>query len=256
MRSKIQTAIWFAQRPAFWRHAGSLVARKFSPDLDSPRLRQQATAWARERAVQISVALNQTGLLQPGEDLPVLPRTVVQGAETLAASAQYRMGGAGDLNLIYASTMLVGAKSAVETGVAYGWSSLAILAAMQRTGGKLASVDMPYVKAGNERWVGVVVPQDLRQNWTLIREPDRNGLLRALAKFPRGIDVAHYDSDKSYAGRMFAYPKLWSALTPGGVFLSDDIQDNFAFAHFIEQVGADFAVTESDGKFAAVARKR
>ncbi len=39
---------------------------------------------------------------------------------------------------------LKGAQRVVETVVAYGWSSLAILAAMQAgAGGRLVSVDMP-----------------------------------------------------------------------------------------------------------------
>lgn len=126
---------------------------------------------------------------------------------------------------------------------------------MQGTDGRLVSVDRPYPGAGNEPFVGIVVPEDLRRNWTIVREPDRNGLRKALAKFPDGIDIAHYDSDKSYRGRLYSYPLLWNALKPGGVFISDDIQDNMAFAAFVDTRSLSYAVTESGGKFVGIAIK-
>jgi len=63
-------------------------------------------------------------------------------------------------------------------------------------------------KMNNEEFVGVVVMDSLRRNWELIREPDRNGIKKALNKFGGNIDLCHYDSDKSYYGRMYAYPIL------------------------------------------------
>jgi predicted O-methyltransferase YrrM len=114
---------------------------------------------------------------------------------------------------------------------------------------------MPYAKMGNEPFVGIVVPKSLREHWALIRLPDRNGLKRAIAKFNGSIDFAHYDSDKSYYGRAFAYPLIWRALAPGGVFISDDIQDNMRFAEFVIEQGVPFAVTESAGKYVGICRK-
>ena len=77
--------------------------------------------------------------------------------------ATVKMGGAGDLSLIHAAARLSGARRAVETGVAYGWSSLAILAALaENRSGHLASVDMPYAKLNNEPFVGIVVTNSLR----------------------------------------------------------------------------------------------
>ena len=115
---------------------------------------------------------------------------------------------------------------------------------------------MPYAKMNNEPYVGVCVPERLRSRWTLIREPDRNGLTKALSAFPESkIDFAHYDSDKSYWGRRWAYPRIWRALRPGGIFMSDDIQDNFYFREFTESLGLDPAVIEYMGKYAGAIRK-
>ena len=65
----------------------------------------------------------------------------------------------------------------------------------------------------------------------------------------------HYDSDKSYYGRRFAFPLIWEALRPRGIFISDDIQDNMAFAEFTAEKGVVPSVTESGGKFVGICRK-
>jgi hypothetical protein len=95
----------------------------------------------------------------------------------------------------------------------------------------------------------------LRARWTLVREPDRYGLVKALRALGGAIDFCHYDSDKSYGGRKYAYRLMWDALETGGVFVSDDIQDNFAFRDLVEAKAATFAVTECEGKFVGIVRK-
>ena len=257
LSSKFATAAWFLRRPAFWRQGGELLRLKFLPDMDSPERRLGARNWAAERAMPVKDALATVGLLQQrSQQIPELSPAILAEAEERAQLSPLQMGGAGDLGLIYAAARLCGARRAVETGVAYGWSSLAILAALDDNGGgRLASVDMPYAKLGNEPFVGIAVPESLRGNWTLIRLPDRNGLKQAIAQFDGSIDFAHYDSDKTYYGRGFAYPLIWQALVPGGVFISDDIQDNMRFAEFVTERGLPFAVTECAGKFVGICRK-
>jgi len=257
LSSKIATAAWFLRRPAFWRQGAELVRLKFRSDMDSPERRLGARQWAADRAVPVKEALETVGLLrQPTEQIPELSPAILKEAEERAQLSPLQMGGPGDLSLIYAAARLCGARRAVETGVAYGWSSLAILAALDDNGGgRLASVDMPYAKMGNEPFVGIVVPDSLRRTWTLIRLPDRNGLKHATARFDGEIDFAHYDSDKTYYGRGFAYPLIWQSLAPGGVFISDDIQDNMRFAEFVAEKRLRFAVTECAGKFVGICRK-
>lgn len=251
----IKTGFWFLQRPSFWGHAVALGWRKFKPAGNDQR--EQATRWAAAQAVPVTLALQTAGLLSAGaEDVPALPDAVREESTARAASASVQMGGPGDINLLYAATVLAGAERVVETGVAYGWSSMAILAALERIGaGSLASVDMPYPKMNNEAWVGVAVPDRLRNRWLLIRKPDRFGLKQAISHHGGAIDLCHYDSDKSYEGRMYGYGLLWDSLRPGGVFISDDIQDNLAFRDFIERAGAKYSITEYLGKYVGIARK-
>lgn len=254
---KLKTGLWFLQRPTCWVHAVALFFRKFQYDKDSLQLRSEAGAWAAERAVTVDKALSIIGLMDNTDDyICSLPNSLVKEAETLACTSEAKMGGPGDLGLLYAATYLSKATRIVETGVAYGWSSLAILAALERQDkARLISVDMPYPKMGNENWVGVVVAERFRKKWHLIREPDRNGLKKALALFDGSIDLCHYDSDKSYQGRQFAYPLLWNALRSGGIFISDDIQDNFAFKEFVQIKNVPFAVTEFQGKYVGIVSK-
>ena len=253
MIEKLNTALWFAKRPSFYAHAGALALRKILPDRDGTNDRRCAEEWAAVRAVPVAEALRLLGIAGLP---PVLDPALIEEGVAQARRSAVAMGGPGDLCLLHAVTALTRARTVIETGVAYGWSSLAILSAQAKNGGgRLVSVDMPYPKMGNEAFVGIVVPVRLRGSWTLIREPDRNGLRRAIRLARGPLDLAHYDSDKSYYGRQFAFPLLWSALRPGGVFISDDIQDNLAFAEFIEQKGVSVAVTESGGKYVGICVK-
>lgn len=256
MLEKLKTVAWFAQRPVFWAQAAELSIRKTRPNRDRPALRAEATEWAAKRQISVEDALRTVGLDVPAGGIPKIDTVLRMEAEDRARASAVMMGGPGDLDLLHAAVSLSGAKAVVETGVAYGWSSLAILSALNgREGARLVSVDMPYVKKNNEPFVGIAVPDRLRPNWTLIREPDRNGLKKAVAFLDGQIDLCHYDSDKSYYGRKFAYPILWESLRQGGVFISDDIQDNMCFAEFVQVIGCDYAVTQADGKFVGIMRK-
>lgn len=253
MIEKFKTLVWFAKRPLFYAHAGALVLRKFLPNKDGTEERCRAEEWAAARAVPVADALQALGI--SGEPQVLDPALAEEGA-ALARRSAAEMGGPGGLLLLHTVTVLIRARTVIETGVAYGWSSLAILSAQQNNGGgRLVSVDMPYPKMGNEAFVGIVVPERLRGGWTLVREPDRNGLRRAIRLASSPLDLVHYDSDKSYYGRSFAFPLVWAALRPGGIFISDDIQDNMAFAEFVEQKGVATAVTQSGGKFVGICRK-
>jgi predicted O-methyltransferase YrrM len=257
MIEKLKTLLWFARRPSFWPHALALTGRKITNAARHEKCRPQATTWAAEQSISAEEALRLAGLYHAAAGpFPRIPDRLIAEADDRARSAQVKMGGAANLELLYAAAVLAKPRCVIETGVAYGWSSLAILAAMEENGiGQLISIDMPYVKQGNEPWVGVVVPDEFRHRWTLIREPDRNGINKAIALCNGTVDLTHYDSDKSYPGRAYAYPRLWNALRPGGLFISDDVQDNFGFRDFCVSNRIESQVTSSGGKFIGIARK-
>lgn len=256
MGHKLAKLGWFGRRPALWPQMVSRGLRKFYPRRDGPAFRAAATAWAADRGTTPHRALVQLGLLAADEPMPALPEAVRAAGHARAQAVPVEMGWPGDLDLIYASARRVAGRHFLETGVAYGWSSLAVLAAIaDRDGARLISVDMPYPLRGNDAYVGAVVPDELRASWRLMARPDWPGLGAALRQFGHVIDWCHYDSDKSYWGRRYAYPRLWAALRPGGVFLSDDIQDNHAFQAFVEARGLTYAVVASGDKYVGLIRK-
>jgi len=141
-----------------------------------------------------------------------------------------KLGGGSDTVLIYNLMRLLKPKKIIEFGVANGWSSLSILLGCKKnTFGKLVSIDMPYYFAGAKKNIGDLVEKKKFPEWKLLVGPQVNFINKiSYQKY----DFCHYDSDKSYQGRMFIYRKIWKILKKKGVFLSDDISDNTAFFDF------------------------
>ncbi len=98
-------------------------------------------------------------------------------AERRTAEVPVAMGGAANVELLYDVVRSLRPDRVLETGVALGWSSLAILLALESLGhGELVSIDMPYPGMKNDAFVGIAVPSHLHSRWTLIRRPDRDVL--------------------------------------------------------------------------------
>ena len=159
-----------------------------------------------------------------------------------------KMGGAGALELIYHACEFTQATKTVETGVAYGWSSFAALLSLSKRNGTLYSSDMPYLGQDGDQYVGYIVPNDLKTNWRLFRHADKESLPKIFSEVNL-MDVVHYDSDKSYEGRIWAYKQLSKHLRNGGVFISDDIGDNSAYQDFCAEMNIDSTIVEFEGKF-------
>jgi len=153
-----------------------------------------------------------------------------------------KFGGAGHLNLIYSLCEKLNICNAVETGVAYGWSSLAILLSISKRKGSLVSTDMEVIKQKNYGMIGIAVNKKYHNNWHIVKQPDIYGLNTSIKKLNYNYDFVHYDSDKSYYGRRWSYPILYKYLNTGGVFVSDDIQDNEYFKEFVETNNLEFYV--------------
>ena len=163
------------------------------------------------------------------------------------------VGGAANMDLLYSICSNTGYNLIIETGVAWGWSSLAILLALNKKGdGHLCSIDMPYPKINNESIVGSLIHSNLMHRWTLFRESDRKGIQKSINYFKGPDDMIHYDSDKSYSGKHWAYPKLWTSLRSGGCFISDDIQDNIAFKEFCDSIMITPTIISYDNKYLGI----
>ena len=254
----IRTLLWYLKRPHLYPQLlNEIVTILHNFFFAKTHSRQEAVAWCQAVAVSMDAAMEQllgtAAICSIEEQFP----DIFVEAQKKADQCPVQMGGPGNLDLLFALAENCDAINVLETGVAYGWSSLAILLSLKhRSGARLISTDMPYPGLQNDLYVGCVVPDDLKAPWTVIPYPDRQAIPKALKSFDGTIDMCHYDSDKSWLGRMWAYKRLWKAIRPGGYFISDDIADNLAFKCFSESVGVEPTVIKSDDKYVGVLIKK
>lgn len=160
------------------------------------------------------------------------------------------LGGGGIYPVLYFLAVLKKPETIVETGVAAGFSSKAFLSALKKNGrGKLYSSDFPYFRIANpEKYIGILVDQDLRPNWSLRLEGDRVNLPQIMSEIEK-IDIFHFDSDKSYQGRQFAFDQIKSKISRDSIIIFDDIQDNNQFRDFVEANNSEYKIFEFEGKY-------
>lgn len=253
MFGKFKSLIWYMRRPRLFPHMiYSLTNKIFRKRSLLNNTKEEMSAWCKDRAVDTGVAIKSlTGKAQK-YSIHDHYFDIFDFAHRKVASCPVKMGGAGNIDLIYWLAEQLSAIRVVETGVASGWSSLAFLLSLNnRTDAKLMSTDMPYIQVNNDEYVGCVVPDELRSNLKIFRYSDRQALPKALNEIGT-IDMCHYDSAKSYEARMWAYPLLWQALRHDGIFLSDDIGDNVAFRDFAESINEHPTVVEWENKYIGI----
>jgi predicted O-methyltransferase YrrM len=141
------------------------------------------------------------------------------------------------LDLVGGLVALMRPAVVVETGVALGFSTATILAAMRANGeGHLYSVDLPHVQYGHQRETGSAVPANLCDRWTL-RLGRSEKLLPPLLREVAPIDLFIHDANHAYSAQLREYRTAWPYLRQGGVLVSDDV-GNPAFVEFAAEVGA------------------
>jgi len=191
--------------------------------------------WLQENAVSFEETV--------GSISPSLWQEALDAANVIDHVAQVKLselpvqlGGGGATPYLYYLTRLTKPQVIVETGVAAGFSSLAFLEALDKNGfGRLFSSDFPYFRiASPEKYIGCIVPDHLRTRWSLRIEGDDSNLPAIVSEVSR-IDLVHYDSDKSYAGRAFAMDRVKPLLSRDSIVLMDDIQDNSYFKDLVER---------------------
>lgn len=245
LKSRLKTALWYLRRPHQYPQLCRQLASRFGGGAEQDTS-QEALSWCEGCAISTSEALSHFTGKASFKTLRELEPDILDRAELLLQQCPVKMpAGGGNVDLLYWIAEFLQARVVIETGVAYGWSSLALLLSLQkRPGSYLVSTDMPVPWLDSDCYVGYVVPDHLRSCWRIIRQADREALAKAF-KYCNSIDLCHYDSDKSYAGRMWAYPKLWDKLCKGGIFISDDVNDDLAFRDFANQVNVKAVVVRT-----------
>lgn len=248
--------IFFAYlvRPHLYPELGRKIIKNTFQRGSAIKGKDQAEIWCQKQAISQEEAIRKITQVSEFPKLENVFADVLENAKKIEASTPVKMGGAGALDLIYNICEHLQATKVLETGVAYGWSSLAALLSLSKRNGTLYSSDMPYLGKDNDVYVGCVVPDDLRPNWKLFRYADRESLPK-IFKEENKFDFIHYDSDKSYNGRMWAYNILWDKVREGGIFMSDDIADNSAFMDYCMKNNHQPIIVEFDGKYAGLILK-
>ena len=242
-----KTFIGYAKRPDLYPELGRKIIKNIFNRKSAFRGKEKTAEWAKSKAVSQEVAIENLFGIKMQNFAEIFPSELQESSQK-EKDCPIKMGGAGALELIYYSCEFANAKNAVETGVAYGWSSLAALLSLEKRNGTLYSSDMPYLGQDGDQYVGCIVPEKLQKNWKLFRHADKESLPEIFGE-NGSFDVVHYDSDKSYEGRTWAYNELYKHLRKGGVFLSDDIGDNSAYQDFCEKNSIETSVVEFEGKF-------
>lgn len=246
----LRTFIGYLKRPDLYPELGRKILKNTINRNNAFKGKEKTNSWASSKAVSQEEAISKLFGMHSGTFKNEF-QDVLKGADEREKACPIKMGGAGALELIYYACEFSNAQHVVETGVAYGWSSLAALLSLKKRNGTLYSSDMPYLGQNGDQYVGYVVPEGLRSHWTLFRFADKESLPKIFNENP-SFDVVHYDSDKSYDGRIWAYQELYRNLRKGGVFMSDDIGDNSAYQDFCEKNTIDTTVVEFEGKYVGV----
>lgn len=245
-----KTFLAYLKRPDLYPELGRKIIKNTLHRGDATKGKESSNQWA------AGLAISQDEAIQKLFGVKAEPFTHLFSEEYAWSKNQQdtcpiKMGGPGAMELIYYACEFTKAKAVVETGVAYGWSSLAALQSLNKREGVLYSSDMPYLGQDGDQYVGYVVPENLRKYWKLYRFADRESLPKIFSDQSQ-FDVIHYDSDKAYSGMSWAYEELYQHLRKGGVFISDDINDNAAFQDFCVKHQITPTVIAFDDKFIGV----
>jgi len=153
---------------------------------------------------------------------------------------------------LYAILRHLRPETAVETGVANGFSTaFSLLALAENGGGKLHSIDLPRevgrayepgtfyegegragIPGGAEP--GWLIPAELKERWTLILGRTQDALPPLLERLGT-IDTFMHDSEHSFDCMWFEFNAAWPHLRAGGVLLSDDVNSTEAFPRFARE---------------------
>ena len=247
--------LWNAVTLRNFRMLAEKLSRRVEPDTKA-----EMAEWIKRERVYSTEEFCQTIDAQLFRNIEDELHEIEIAARQKLSRLGVELGGPGDFALLYFLILKYKPTNIVETGVAAGWSSLAMLEALWKNGnGTLYSSDLPYFRLRTPRkYVGVLVEDSrFRKNWHLWTQGDRRNLpLISEALGKERLDLFHYDSDKSYAGRVFALSTLREKFDSGSVVIFDDIGDNNHFKNWVENTDVTYSIIASRGRFVGVAQIR
>lgn len=231
-----------------WVVSDKLVSR-VSESTSRMRRHAPASAWVQREAKDVAALVTRLDAdlwSQSQRFAAAFEQEAGRRLETVGLS----LGGGGHYPLLHFLTRLCKPTVVVETGVAAGWSSVAILEALESNQhGTLHSSDFPYFRLPDpEKLIGILVEDRLRARWHLYVRGDQQNLPEIMAELDR-VDLFHYDSDKSVRGRRRALDQVLPKLSPSSLVIMDDVQDNFHFRDLVAEQKWEYWIAPFAGKF-------
>lgn len=165
----------------------------------------------------------------------------------------HKFGGGADQELLFNLCKQSKIINILETGVASGWSTLAILLAINNDSKKkLVSLDIPYPYKNSSHYIANAVPEYLKNHqWSLKIGIDIDTLQKMYSENLK-FDLVHYDSDKSYYGRYWFYKSIWPHIKKNGLLISDDVKDNYAFFDFARLINKKYYLIKNNKKYSGL----
>ena len=128
--------------------------------------------------------------------------------------------------LLFALVLLTKPKNILEFGVARGASSRALLSGLEIIGGgRLVSIDFPFLIPNYAEEIGFLVPTSLRKKWTLHIGPSQL-LLKNILRTEAAFQLIVHDGAHSYYVQRKDLQRSLSALSPNGVLICDDLNND------------------------------
>lgn len=170
-------------------------------------------------------------------------------------TALENQGWKGVLAAIYALVRTARPQRVVETGVGIvGATTSTILDALESNGsGELWSIDPDWFYRAAGIHVGAGIPSRLRHRLHL--NVGRSGdLLVPLLRESHDVDLFIHDGGHTFRNMLFEFRSVWPHLRPGGILLSDDI-NNHAFDTFSREVGVEMLAASYGTSFVGLMRR-
>jgi predicted O-methyltransferase YrrM len=128
--------------------------------------------------------------------------------------------------LLFSLVKLIRPQCVLEVGVARGASSRALLSALERTGGgRLVSIDFPFLMPDYAEDIGMLIPASLRKKWTLYIGPSQLLLPKVLSS-EAAFQLIVHDGAHSYYIQRSDLRRSMGALERGGALVCDDLNND------------------------------
>jgi len=247
---KLYFFLWYFIRPKYTKHSIRLLCKSINNYFLQNKNLQNSYKSCLAIAITTEEAIN----FFFNKKIINVENKILYYLKNYNKSDYQTMGGGSNLQLLYNICQNIKPKCILESGVAYGWSSLIFLIFLNDIKGKLISINLPYPDTKKINLVGAAVPNNLKKNWNLYSGADKD-LLPKILKINNEIDIFHYDSDKSYEGKYWALNSVWPYISNNGFILCDDVQDNYAFFDFVNNLNVDFKIINYENKYIGMIKK-